>query len=118
MKSLRCCRFAVAFLLASLLVRAGLAATMPIQMLVMQTQAGAEVIQVESSDCPGHAASALDGVNQSDCSFCGECCVTAPLLTFDPSAYLAHISPQTFDGWLTLPPMSYLTPGIDRPPAV
>jgi hypothetical protein len=110
-------RFIVAVVVASLLVRAGVAATMPIHMAGLPAQSHAM-----SDDCPGHAAMQAESPTalnaDAGCTFCGECCVSAPLFAFDPSSALAHPAPQTITRERELPPLSYLTPGIYRPPAL
>jgi heterodisulfide reductase subunit A-like polyferredoxin len=121
MRSFHTIRLVIAFLLASLLVRAGVAATMPITMAVTQNQSAVHTMASMPSDCPGHALLDTEGQAENastvSCTSCGECCVTAPTVAFDPTALLVDARHQALNVFLTLPPLSYLTPGIDRPPS-
>ena len=114
----------ICVLIGALLVRAAISATMPINMMGQRTALATSVAESAESvtdDCPGHRVSASSETSgdssPSSCAWCGECCVSAPLLTFDPDLSIAKIAPQVFDVWLNVPHVTYLTPGRFRPPA-
>jgi hypothetical protein len=134
--SMRVSKLILAFicvLISALLVRAAISATMPISMMGKSAAvAVAAAVNEEHApkamdgDCPGHRAAASadaagdatsSNAGASSCAWCGECCVSAPVFTFDPDQNIVKTAPQVVFARIAVPRLAYLTPGLYRPPA-
>jgi hypothetical protein len=123
----------ICVLISALLVRAAISATMPISMMgkaapvaVAAAVNGEHAPEAMDGDCPGHRAAAsadasADATSGStgaaSCAWCGECCVSAPVFSFDPDQNIVKSAPQVRFAHIAVPRLAYLTPGLYRPPA-
>lgn len=105
-------------LVLSVFARLGIAAVMPVHLLASGSVTWAALdTTTEHEHCPAHASAKADSAAGSVCSGCGQCCVSAPTFAFNPDSGLPQLDPQQYSSALALPPLSYLTPGIERPPS-
>jgi hypothetical protein len=119
----------ICVLMSALLVRAAISATMPITMmgkkasvasLLVATASEAATPEAMDGDCPGHRAAASETSGDSgaaSCAWCGECCVSAPVFSFNPDQNIVKTAPQVVFARIAVPRLAYLTPGLYRPPA-
>jgi hypothetical protein len=123
----------ICVLISALLVRAAISATMPVSMMgkgaavaVAAAVNGEHAPEAMDGDCPGHRAAASadasadatsGNTGAASCTWCGECCVSAPVFSFDPDQNIVKSAPQVTFARIAVPRLAYLTPGLYRPPA-